>query len=106
MNTSRNVGLVLNDEELTEKEEEIIRAASVIPEKGQAIAQPESGDSSMEQKKSPPRIRVQRTFRIYPELLEALGTSSAKRKQAGYEQWSQDAIINHALKMWLEQYGD
>ena len=55
----------------------------------------------MDRKKEPSKVRVQRTFRVYPGLLEALSQASIDRKKSGYELWSQDAIVNDAITQWL-----
>lgn len=102
MATSPTVGRILTDDKLSE-EERIVKKSKTDSEDGDieqsAMRMPEP--SEMERK----RVRVQRTFRLYPELLEALSTASGKRKQEGYELWSQNAIINHALSEWLKANG-
>jgi hypothetical protein len=97
----------LTDDKLSEEEKRIVGKAQTVSDdvdaEPVAVRTPEP--SAMERKREPIPVRVQRTFRLYPELLEALSEVSTKRKQEGYELWSQDAIINHALSEWLRTNG-
>lgn len=103
----RNVGRVLDEHALSETEKRIVEEAAIAPEQRVRTDLPTTAPdtSMMDRKREPVRIRVQRTFRVYPELLEALGQASVDRKRDGFDQWSQDAIINHCLAEWLHANG-